>query len=1270
MSNQSTSNAVLSSVQSQTPIQLQHIFGYNNSVHSNLHVINEQEVLYVCGQVIVIYNIDKKTQRFIYTTIQHNSNAHSNSNLSSSYQSTAADIQCICIGYIRAVGSSIKSQILAVAERGDIHKPARVHIYDLNTGKRKVKFPVCNVDAESHDIIDIEFSSDGRYILILHGGPDYMLSQISWDKNKLITSGRVGLQSGLLAHAAYCLIDQSVIAICGNNILRFLHIENNEFKVIPYSNINSVTGSVTHYTCHLWIASMYILCSISGEVSVYDNAEYKGIVQSSKHTAISIHCIIATSKGFIVAGNDSKICVYEYDTQQHNSTSTVPTVSTPQYNNIFKLVRAIEMDHKHQTITSIALNSSEDMLLCSTDNKQIYTVYITSQDINNLDNNNNSAINTTTTTTADSHQLSSNPLNTLFHSGAITGLSICINKPLITTICHNDRTLCMWNYVNKSLELLVNLSDKPTCITLHPTGLHCIVAYNENVHVYDILIDSVKVIHTHAIKQCSVVVYSLCGSKYAIAFDTTIALYNSYTNHCTRTYNIHHSPVISVEFTLDDTSFVSTSTDSTIVHTNIYTNTTQSVLKSKSDVLAQCIVDNIVYASTSNNKLLLSNELNTSSSNTNNYIEINTETSSSAAITCLTTLNGKSTGTLLAGNANGQIVLYSLPINNTCTGSRLYTHSATVCAIAVSPDNQHMFSVAADGVLCMYSINLSELLSSSKHKPSVTTVDQFEFNDNVLIDHTALQNKIQLLSDLEQTITDLYTHNEINIKQCENDTREQLRHITDQHTITIGELSDQHNQVQQTIELVNKKYQAKIIQINQLQSNKLNELKQHCDSKLHGENDRYNVLQQKLDDLEISWSNEYDRLASELSIEKDEISREYESKLESANQHTNALHQQRATMQSEFDHTKSCIDVYVESEVSELKQSYESKLSNERLITLRLRDQNSVLKRKFESLKQDIQHNLDNLSECKQNEQSLYARMNALNYEIECLIKEISERTSTIGEKQERVAELKKKNQELEKFKFVLDYKITELQKQIEPRTTELHTNHNKINTITTTYNNKLNQLKLLQFNSNQLNLKYTAAHNSHIQLQNNIHNTANTYHTIAQQLYSMVHDMACDGSSIDQKSLKNQLINLYQQCAQKSSIDVNALQIKSPVQQYQREIDHLQRTLRSMSMNQVSTTNHTASTKSTHRLQTEHRNLYTQLQQLKTQLDQSIQYRIQRQTQLSKPNQKSSSLMLLKQQIEANQLHIQQLRQLLEQSTVNCDVSSGAVDEKENIVV
>ena len=42
------------------------------------------------------------------------------------------------------------------------------------------------------------------------------------------------------------------------------------------------------------------------------------------------------------------------------------------------------------------------------------------------------------------------------------------------------------------------------------------------------------------------------------------------------------------------------------------------------------------------------------------------------------------------------------------------------------------------------------------------------------------------------------------------------------------------------------------------------------------------------------------------------------------------------------------------------------------------------------------------------------------------------------GDQEKRIYDLKKKNQELEKFKFVLDYKIKELKKQIEPRENDI----------------------------------------------------------------------------------------------------------------------------------------------------------------------------------------------------------------------------------------
>ena len=52
--------------------------------------------------------------------------------------------------------------------------------------------------------------------------------------------------------------------------------------------------------------------------------------------------------------------------------------------------------------------------------------------------------------------------------------------------------------------------------------------------------------------------------------------------------------------------------------------------------------------------------------------------------------------------------------------------------------------------------------------------------------------------------------------------------------------------------------------------------------------------------------------------------------------------------------------------------------------------------------------------------------------------KEILDRDVTVRDKDSKISDLRKKNQELEKFKFVLDYKIKELKREILPREKEI----------------------------------------------------------------------------------------------------------------------------------------------------------------------------------------------------------------------------------------
>jgi len=73
---------------------------------------------------------------------------------------------------------------------------------------------------------------------------------------------------------------------------------------------------------------------------------------------------------------------------------------------------------------------------------------------------------------------------------------------------------------------------------------------------------------------------------------------------------------------------------------------------------------------------------------------------------------------------------------------------------------------------------------------------------------------------------------------------------------------------------------------------------------------------------------------------------------------------------------------------------------------------------------------------------------------------------SSVAVQEKRIYDLKKKNQELEKFKFVLDYKIKELKKQIEPKEKEIRQMKDQISEVRVTFNH---HFRWCQSNSNLL---------------------------------------------------------------------------------------------------------------------------------------------------------------------------------------------------------
>jgi WD40 repeat protein len=228
-------------------LQLRYIAGLKGDVKNNIEYVDETNVVYPAGYNIVVYNTEKKTQKFLPLAAPNASDAVSsgdisamamcNLNAATKHGGTGGGGPGLAgvggaAGGIAGEGR-LKSKILAVAERGEAGK-ASVAVFDLGSFKRRGKaaLAISSAEVASSEFVCLCFSPDGKFLLTQGGAPDWTLVNWQWEKGKPLQIAKVSNQSGAVIHqCSYCPADPSVVCVTGNGILRFLHIEQNEFKV-------------------------------------------------------------------------------------------------------------------------------------------------------------------------------------------------------------------------------------------------------------------------------------------------------------------------------------------------------------------------------------------------------------------------------------------------------------------------------------------------------------------------------------------------------------------------------------------------------------------------------------------------------------------------------------------------------------------------------------------------------------------------------------------------------------------------------------------------------------------------------------------------------------------------------------------------------------------------------------------------------------------------------------------------------------------------------
>lgn len=193
----------------------------------------------------------------------------------------------------------------------------------------------------------------------------------------------------------------------------------------------------------------------------------------------------------------------------------------------------------------LAISPNEEHLVCSLDNNQLYSLLLSNSEIMKVD------------------EMNFDVLGTPNHQGPVTGMDICIRKPLIATVS-TDKSIRLWNYVDRTCELVKYFADEIYSVAIHPTGLQVLVGFADKLRLMTVLMEDFKTVKELGVKGCRECCFSSGGEYFAAVNGTTISIYNTYT--CENVGNLrgHNGKVRSLFWSPDDSRIISAGMDGAV----------------------------------------------------------------------------------------------------------------------------------------------------------------------------------------------------------------------------------------------------------------------------------------------------------------------------------------------------------------------------------------------------------------------------------------------------------------------------------------------------------------------------------------------------------------------------------------------------------------------------------------------------------------------------------------------------------------------------------
>ncbi|XP_018422114.1 PREDICTED: cilia- and flagella-associated protein 57 isoform X1 [Nanorana parkeri] len=1091
--------------------QSHHIFGLRSQVINNICYFDEQTVIFPSGNNCVKYNVDQKWQKFIPGSEKGQG--------------------------MQALAISPNHRYLAMSEKSS--DKATITIYDLASVPFKKRKVLSAPDFLSQAFVSLSFSPDSKYLVAQSGAPEWQIIFWMWEKQKVMATVKADSQNNPIYQVSFNPNDNTQICVTGHGVFKlFRYVEGN----LRQTNFQKVEPQ--NFLCHAWLSEDRVICGTdtgrlclweSGDLRWEQNIAGRGVPQpqsdkrgessedgrtfsaidSASSSPVRVNAILAYSKGFLCSGGPGKVCMYDKVEDRE----------------LYKRVRNIKIppDERsndpglsdQQEVLCMCLSPSEETVLVSTNKSQLYSIALSSAEISKGDD----AV--------------FEFLTESWHSSSITGLSICIRKPLIAT-CSLDRSVRIWSYENNTLELYKDYQEEAFSVSLHPSGLHVLVGFSDKLRLMNLLIDDIRPFKDFTVRGCRECAFSHGGHLFAAVNGNVIHIYSTTTFENTANLKGHNGKVRSVAWSADDSKLVSCGLDGAVYEWNTLTGKRESecVLKSCSYSCITLLADSKTIFAVGSDQTL--KEISDS--------QIVREVPS-FDVTYTAVAISHSGKMIFTGTSVGTVRSMKYPLPPQREYNEYQGHAGPVTKLMVTYDDQYLLSVSEDGCLMLWKISDKEGRGLKRDK-------EMGYAEEVLITKSDLEEKNQVMLELKTRVEELKMENEYQLRLKDMNYNEKLKELTEKFIQEMEVLKTTNQILKAEAEKQELKHQENVAEIIEKHSQMMQDLETANNQKLLLEYEKYQELQMKSQHMQEEDERQLHELEESKSQALEELTEYYETKLHEKVSQLQQAQDEARQHHREFEETKKQIEEDGDREIQDVKIKYERRLREEKETVLRLKGENGIMRKKFSSLQKDIEERAADIEKMRLEQQKLQAVIKSLEKDIQGLKREIHERDETIQDKEKRIYDLKKKNQELEKFKFVLDYKIKELKKQIEPRENEIKDMKEQIQEMEAELERFHKQNTQLDLNITELKQKLKATEREMQRERQKVRDVE----ALVKRFKTDMHN--CVGFIQEPKKLKDTIRELYSKYVQESDV-AEIVGIDADIQrEYARQREHLERSL------------------------------------------------------------------------------------------------------------